>query len=185
MEKNSDRSIEELRTLIVSRAVERKQAGFTLASGKVSTIYIDLRRITQDPRGIWLIGNLVLRKIRELAPHAEFVGGLETGSIPIATAVCLLSEKDDKPLSAFWVRKTVKDHGLQNRIEGNLRKGGNAVIVDDTITTGGSSIQAAEIVKDFGAQVVQAIGIIDRGAIENFENSKIPYFAFFSEKDIS
>jgi orotate phosphoribosyltransferase len=178
-------SLEELRTLIVNRAVERKAEGFTLASGKISTLYVDLRRLTQDPRGISLIGKLVFDKIVELAPYAEFVGGLETGSIPIATSVCLLSAGTPRPLGAFWVRKSVKDHGLQNRIEGNISKGGKVVIVDDTITTGGSSIQAAQAVRDFGAEVVLAIGIIDRGAKENFQNAKIPYYAFFDEQDIS
>lgn len=185
MELQSSSQKEELRRLILSRAVERKEEGFKLASGRISTLYIDLRRLTQDPLGIRLIGELALQKIRELAPEAEYVGGLETGAIPISTAVCMLSGSTSKPLSAFWVRKSVKDHGMQNRIEGNLRKAGKAVIMDDTITTGGSSIQAAEVVKEFGADVVLAIGIIDRGAEENFRNHKIRYCYVFSEQEVS
>src|SRR5487761_327535 len=175
---------EKLRTLIISRCVEIREAGFVLASGKVSKLYIDLRRLTQDPLGINLIGKLVLNKIYELAPNADCVGGLETGSIPIATSVALLSLSQKKELLAFWVRKHQKDHGLQNLIEGNLEKGKNAVIVDDTITTGGSSLIAADAVRDYGANVLYAIGIVDRGAAENFQKSGIPYFAFYAEHDL-
>ena len=176
--------IEELRSLIVSRCIEIKKSGFTLASGRTSSLYIDLRRITQDPRGISLIGQLVLDKIEQDANDAQFVGGLETGSIPIATAVSLLSSMRAKQLSAFWVRKRAKDHGLQNRIEGNLEPSSKVVIVDDTVTTGGSSLQAADAVREFGAKVVLAIAIVDRGAKKNFEKANIPYYAFFSEKDL-
>jgi len=171
--------------LIIEKAVEKKAEGFTLASGVKSNIYVDLRKISLDPEGINLVGSLVLAEIRELAPVASHVGGLETGSIPISTAVALLSEKDPKPISAFWVRKKQKDHGTQSLIEGGIRKDAKVVIVDDVITTGGSSLQAASAVKDFGATVVQAIAIVDRGAKDNFRKADIPYYAFFSEKDLA
>jgi orotate phosphoribosyltransferase len=182
---DSESHREELKALIVSRAVERKDQGFKLASGKMSTLYIDLRRLTQDPGGINLIGELTLQKIRQLAPNSEFIGGMETASIPISTAVCLLSAKSSQPIGAFWVRKTAKDHGMQNRIEGNIRKGAKVVIVDDTITTGGSSIQAADVVKQYGAEVVLALAVIDRGAGENFRAAQIPYGFIFSEGEVS
>ena len=175
---------ERLRELIVARAIEFRKEEFVLASGLKSNIYVDLRRITQDPEGINLIASLITSKIVELAPSAEYVGGLETGSIPIATAVCLRSFDSEKRLGAFWVRKKQKDHGLQNLIEGNLKRGARAVIVDDTVTTGGSLLQAVEAVENFGAKVVQAIAVVDRGAKENFKNAGIPYFAIFSEEDL-
>lgn len=181
---NSKNEWGQLRHLIVSKCVEVRENGFTLASGKVSKLYIDLRRLTQDPLGINLIGRLVLNKIYELAPSADFVGGLETGSIPIATSVALLSFNQKKQLGAFWVRKLQKDHGLQNLIEGNLVKGKSVVIVDDTITTGGSSLQAVKAVEAFGSEVEYAIGVVDRGAKENFDRSGIPYFSFYSESDL-
>jgi orotate phosphoribosyltransferase len=170
--------------LVLQKAVEKRSEGFVLASGVKSNLYVDLRKISLDPEGINLLGSLVLGKIRELAPDAGFIGGLETGSIPIATAVTLLSQNDSKPLKAFWVRKKLKDHGMQNMIEGNLVKGAKVVIVDDVVTTGGSSFQAADAVKDFGANVIQTIAIVDRGATENFRKAGIPYFAFLSEKDL-
>lgn len=178
------RAREELQELIISRCVELRETGFTLASGKTSKLYVDLRRLTQDPLGINLIAQLVLAKIYEVAPSAESVGGLETGSIPIATAVCMLSLRGKKALSAFWVRKKEKGHGLGNLIEGNLARGKDAVILDDTITTGGSSLIAAAAAKDFGANVVLVIGIVDRGAAENFKKAQIPYFTFFSEEQL-
>ncbi len=182
-ETRSDRS-ETLRKLIVSHAIERREQGFTLASGKISNLYVDLRKLTQDPLGINLIGELVLDKIEDLVREAEYVGGLETASIPISTAVSLLSIHRQKHLKAFWVRKRQKDHGLENRIEGNLEKNAKVVIIDDTVTTGGSCLLAAEAVKEFGARVVQSIAIVDRGAKENFEKARIPFFAFFTESDL-
>ncbi len=171
--------------LIIEKAVEKKAEGFVLASGIKSNLYVYLRKISLDPEGINLVGSLILAKTRELAPEATCIGGLETGSIPISTAVALLSQNDSRPLKAFWVRKKLKDHGMQNMIEGNLEKGAKAVVVDDVITTGGSSFQAATAVKEFGAKVIQAITIVDRGAAENFRKAGIPYFAFFSEKDLA
>lgn len=169
--------------LIRQKGVSKASEGFTLASGKRTDLYIDLRKINLDPDGINLVGSIALKKILELAPEATHVGGLETGSIPISTAVTLLS-KSNHPLSGFWVRKQTKDHGLKNLVEGNLIKGANAVIVDDVVTTGGSSFQAVRAVREFGAQVTQVLAIVDRGAAENFKNEGIPYFAFFEEKDM-
>ncbi len=176
--------VETLRKMIKSRAMDLKETGFTLASGRISNLYIDLRRLTQDPTGINLIGELVLDKIEELAGNAEYVGGLETASIPVSTAVSLLSLNRQNQLKAFWVRKRPKDHGLQNRIEGNLEKGARVVILDDTVTTGGSTLQAVETVREFGAYVIQAVAVVDRGAKDTFEKLRIPFFAFFTESDL-
>ena len=170
--------------IIIQKGVEKKAEGFVLVSGIKSNLYIDLRKVSLDPEGSNLIASLILAKIKEISPDAGFIGGLETGSIPISTAVSMLSNNDPKPLNAFWVRKKLKDHGMQNLIEGNIEKGGKVVIVDDVITTGGSSFQAANAVKDFGAKVIQVITLVDRGATENFRKAGIPYFAFFSEKDL-
>jgi orotate phosphoribosyltransferase len=175
-----------LLSLIRERAVEIRKEGFILASGRTSNMYVDLRRITQDPEGINLIGRLVLSRIRELAPRAKCVGGLETGSIPIATAVSLLSlSSGNPPLKAFWVRKKLKDHGMQNLVEGNLEKGSEVVVLDDTVTTGGSTIQAIEAVRQFGSSVVQAISIVDRGGSDAFKKVAIPYYAFFSDEELT
>ena len=176
---------ETLKQMISTRAIEVREAGFKLASGKFSKLYIDLRRIIQDPLGINLVGKLVLEKVIDLAPGARFVGGLETSSIPISTAVSLLSLKKKNQLSAFWVRKKEKDHGLGNRIEGNLEKDSKVVILEDTVTTGGSMLQAATAVREFGATVVQAIAIVDRGATGAFEEERIPFYAFFKESDFT
>lgn len=176
---------ERLKQMISARAIEVREAGFKLASGKFSKLYIDLRRIIQDPLGINLVGKLVLEKVIDLAPSAKCVGGLETSSIPISTAVSLLSLKKKNQLSAFWVRKKEKDHGLGNRIEGNLEKDSKVVILEDTVTTGGSMLQAAAAVREFGATVVQAIAIVDRGATDAFEEERIPFYAFFKESDFT
>lgn len=174
----------QLLDLIRVKGVETKSEGFTLASGKRSNLYIDLRKVNLDPDGINLVGKITLKKIREIVPQATHVGGLETGSIPICAAVTMLS-KGVHSLAGFWVRKQTKDHGLRNLIEGNLTKSASVVIVDDVVTTGGSSLQAVRAVREFGAHVVQVIAIVDRGAAENFKKEGIPYLAIFEENDIA
>ena len=171
-----------LLNLVLERAIQRSEEGFVLASGRKSNLYIDLRKITQDPLGIGLIGSMVLQKILELAPRTDCVGGLETGSIPISTAVTLLSNSREKSISAFWVRKKQKEHGLQNKIEGNLLR--NATIVEDTATTGGSSLQAVDAVRQAGARGDLVLAFVDRGAIETFEKAGFPFFSIFTEKDL-
>ena len=182
---DEEEDLSRLKQLIRDRAVKVRESGFVLASGRRSNLYVDLRKVTQDPAGINLIGRLVLSRIREVSPESEYVGGLETASIPIATAVSLLSASSSKPLSAFWVRKKPKDHGLENRIEGNLLKGASVVIVDDTVTTGVSSLQAVEAVREAGAKISYAIAVVDRGAETNFKNAGIPFTYLFSEADIA
>ena len=175
---------ESLRRLIIEKAIRKSDVGFILASGRRSNLYIDLRKITQDPQGINLIGRLLLNKIQEIAPESDCVGGLETASIPISTAICMLSFSAKKPLVAFWVRKQEKDHGLRNRIEGNLQRGAKVAIIEDTVTTGGSSLQAIEAVRESEAIVIQALAVVDRGGAESFRKVGVPFIALFTENDL-
>ena len=137
---------ERLKQLIKEKAY--KCGHFVLASGKTSDFYIDARKITLDPEGAYLVGQLLFGRLKDDSITA--VGGLTLGADPIVAAIALTSYLERKPIPVFIIRKEAKGHGGQNWIEGlkNLKKGMNVAIIEDVITTGESSLKAAEKVKE-------------------------------------
>ena len=133
---------------------------FTLSSGKKATYYVDMRKLTLDHRAAPAIGRIMLDLIGDLDVVA--VGGLTLGADPIANAVLHASVATDTPLDAFVVRKEPKDHGRGRQIEGAEVAGKRVVIVEDTSTTGGSPLKAAQVAKDAGADVVAVVTVVDR-----------------------
>ena len=155
--------------LLNSRSVTR--GDFTLSSGKRSTYYIDARRTTMSAEGMRLIGQLGLAAIRsaQWEPHA--VGGLTLGADPVAYAIARESLASPPAVNAFTVRKSRKEHGRGNLVEGCFEPGAPVVIVEDVITSGGSAIQAARAVTAEGGRVLGILGVVDRqeggtGALE-------------------
>lgn len=133
----------------------------TLASGKRSNFYINGKTITLEPEGLWLFAKLVLRELRQY-PQITAIGGLTMGADPIAAAVCALSYEEGRPLRAFLVRKESKGHGTGSRIEGQLARGEQVAILEDTITTGGSARKAIDAVRELGAVPVVVMALADR-----------------------
>ena len=133
---------------------------FTLSSGKKATYYVDMRKLTLDHRAAPAIGRLVLDAVRDL--NADAVGGLTLGADPIANAVMYASVAAGTPVDAFVVRKEPKDHGRGRQIEGAEVAGKRVVIVEDTSTTGGSPLKAAEVVAAAGAEIVAVVTVVDR-----------------------
>ena len=133
---------------------------FTLSSGKKATYYVDMRKLTLDHRAAPAIGRLVLDLVRDL--EVDAVGGLTLGADPIANAVLHASVASGTPVDAFVVRKEPKDHGRGRQIEGAEVAGKRVVIVEDTSTTGGSPLKAAEVVRDAGGDVVAVVTVVDR-----------------------
>jgi len=133
---------------------------FTLSSGKKATYYVDMRKLTLDHRAAPAIGRLVLDAVRDL--EVDAVGGLTLGADPIANAVLHASAAAGTPVDAFVVRKEPKDHGRGRQIEGAEVAGKRVVIVEDTSTTGGSPLKAAEVVRAAGADVVAVVTVVDR-----------------------
>ncbi|WP_454115859.1 orotate phosphoribosyltransferase [Microbacterium aurum] len=133
---------------------------FTLSSGKKATYYVDMRKLTLDHRAAPAIGRLVLDLVRDL--EVDAVGGLTLGADPIANAVLHASVAIGTPVDAFVVRKEPKDHGRGRQVEGAEVAGKRVVIVEDTSTTGGSPLKAAEVVRDAGADVVAVVTVVDR-----------------------
>jgi orotate phosphoribosyltransferase len=132
-----------------------------LASGKRSTFYINGKRVTLHPEGLWLVAHLLLDRLKK-HPEVTAVGGLTIGADPIASAVAAISHETGQNLSAFLVRKEPKGHGTGSRIEGELAQGQKVAIVEDTVTTGGSARQAIAAVREVGAEPVVVVTIADR-----------------------
>lgn len=140
---------------------------FKLASGKMSHFYVNCKPTTLSPRGMFLVGNLVFEAVKDL--DITGIGGLTFGADPIAVATSFASELGGKPIKAFSIRKELKDHGIINWVEGDMAKGEKVVIIDDVITTGGSTIKAIERARVQGLEVVRVVTLIDRqeGGLEN------------------
>ena len=168
----SDR--EKLAELIRSTgAYKHSSEGFQLASGKTSEYYFDLRLLNGDPEGIHTVAKIFYHHIKKI-PNVRAVGGLESGSISIATAISQLSYIENKKndanpkITSFFVRKEPKLHGTKKLIEGRITS--PVVIVDDVITSGMSAIAAVNAVKEIGHECKCLMSIIFRGSQNQYEN---------------
>ena len=155
----------------------------TLASGATSDFYIDGRMVATAPKGARLIGEVLY----ELTEDLEFdaVGGLAVGAVPIVTSLVISCDAHGKPVEGFWVRPAVKDHGQQKQIEGRLPEGARVVIVDDVITSGGSTFKAIHAAEEAGCTVVAVLAVVDRaaGAAEKFAEAGYHYQPAFTKQD--
>jgi orotate phosphoribosyltransferase len=134
---------------------------YRLASGKLSRYYVDCKQALSDPRARALIGQLVLDLVRNQS--FDSVGGLELGAYPVATSVSdAIFHETGKIVRAFVIRKAPKSHGVRDLVAGHIEKGDTALIVDDVVTTGGSTIQAIRSAREAGLIVNQAIVLVDR-----------------------
>src|SRR5262245_47480807 len=115
---------------------------FTLASGRRSRFYFDSKRTTLTAEGAYLAASEILRTIRERGIEADAIGGMTLGADPIVCPVAALSHVAGRPLRAFIVRKEAKSHGTAREIEGELEPGSRVIVVDDVVTTGGSTLKA-------------------------------------------
>ena len=152
------RARERLREVLIARSL--RFGDFTLASGAKSHYYVDVRQTSLDGEGALLIATLMLPFLREAG--VEAVGGLTLGADPIVGAMLSLAGLEDLPLRGFIVRKQAKDHGTRSLVEGALRPGERVVIVEDVVTTGGSSLQAIAAVKEMGCEVRRVLAVVDR-----------------------
>ena len=156
---------------------------FTLASGKKASYYLDCRKVTLDSRGARLIAAGILELLGEAMPNA--VGGMAIGADPITAAVITLAGLREIDLKGFIVRKEAKQHGKGRAVEGPVTPGDRVVIVEDVVTTGGSSLRAIDQVEQFGLQVERVIAIIDRleGGAEAFQQRGIPLTTLLTVRD--
>jgi orotate phosphoribosyltransferase len=168
--------------LIAERSFGRKK--ITLASGRESNFYFDMKPTMFHPEGAALLARLILARLSKL--NVDLVGGLEMGAVPLIASVSALSFDAGRPIPGFFVRKAAKDHGTKKRIDGIDSVAGKRVaILEDVTTTGGSAIQAVEEVRAAGAEVVLVLSMVDRleGAAESFAGANVPFEALFTRKD--
>jgi len=144
--------------LIREKALERGE--FALASGQISSYYLDCRRVTLDSLGANLVAEGILDTLGDDLPDA--IGGMAIGADPITAAVITLAGMRGQTLKGFIVRKEAKLHGTARAVEGPVQSGDHVVIVEDVVTTGGSSLKAIQHAEAFGLNVRRVIAIVDR-----------------------
>jgi orotate phosphoribosyltransferase len=176
------------RLLQLIREKSYEEGEVTLTSGKKSTFYVDGKQTTLDSEGGYLVGRLFYEIIKRSKIPVEAVGGPTLGADPIVTAISIVSYLEGDPIPAFIIRKEPKKHGKALWIEGDksLRPGTNVAIVEDVVTTGGSTLRAIEIAKTQGLQVVQVLALVDReeGGRENLAREGYILESIFTKTDI-
>jgi len=155
----------------------REELVFRLASGKMSRHYVDCKQALSDPEARVLVARLILQRIGGRSFDA--VGGMELGAYPIATSVSdAIFEATGAKVRAFVVRKEAKLHGIQGLIAGSVQPGDTALIVDDVVTSGSSTIKAITVARQVGLIVDRVIVLIDREEEDGRKNIEAQDVAF-------
>ena len=171
-----------LRDIIAAKSLLTGR-NFTLASGKQSGFYYDMKKTTLDPEGASLMADLLLDAIaKEDVTH---VGGVAMGAVPMVAALCLRSHQRGMKLQFFYVRKETKDHGAQTLIDGYFGAGAKIAILEDVTTTGGSAFKAIDIVEGQGAKVQLVLTVVDRleGAQTAFAERNLKFVTLLTNDD--
>jgi orotate phosphoribosyltransferase len=175
---------ERLIELLRQKSFERKRV--ILASGRESDFFIDCKQTVLTAEGHALVGELMFQQLAEL-PACDAVAGVELGGCPLASAVSLISHQKGRDLPALYVRKARKDHGSAKLVEGDksLKPGLHVVLLEDVITTGGSSLRAVEALTEAGAKVVGILAVVDRqeGGADTIREAGIPLLSLTARSD--
>ena len=183
MSKSASRA--RLKDIIHKRSFGRGE--ITLASGRKSDFYFNLKPTMLDPEGAALLAELSLDALKD--DRIDYIGGLEMGAVPIAGAIAQLSWLKGHPIAAFFVRKKPKEHGARLAVEGLAKgeslAGKRIVIVEDVTTTGGSAMKAVESVRETGAEVVLVLTMVDReeGATDTFGAAGLPFRSLYKASE--
>jgi|AP45_3_1055517.scaffolds.fasta_scaffold36006_1 orotate phosphoribosyltransferase len=159
-----DTKRQRLAALLTEHSV--KTGTFTLASGQTSDIYCDVKKTALLAEGAYLCGLGLYSLARQVSEDATGCGGLTLGADPLVTAMAIASHlEEQREYGAIIVRKETKDHGTQRAMEvpNTLSPGDRIVAVDDTVTTGGSTMKAIEALREAGYTVEHAVCVVDRG----------------------
>ncbi len=159
---------------------------FRLASGKMSRYYVDCKQGLSDPEARELIGDLILERLQGMPLDA--VGGMELGAYPIATSISdAIFRATRTKVRAFVVRKESKHHGIQSLIAGDVKSGDKALIVEDVVTAGTSTIKAIMGARQAGLIVEHVIALIDReeeDGRKNLERQGVTFDALFTLSEL-
>jgi len=173
MEKNKN---ELIKLLKVNHVV--KYGKFTLSSGKESDYYVDMKRAITDPEILLKVAEIISEKIDE--HEIDRIAGPALGAIPIVTAVSIVAH-----IPMLMIRKSKKDYGTSELIEGDMNKGDSVIVLEDVTTTGNSLINAVKAVSENGGLVKKAYVIVDRneGAIDNLKKEGVDLEPLVTVKD--
>jgi len=175
------------RLLTILKTLSYEEGDFILASGKRSSYYIDAKETTLNPEGLFLVGKLMYAMTREI-PDIQAVGGVSIGGDPLVCSVVLESYNRKDNLVGFLIRKEPKGHGTNRWVEGgkNLKTGMNVVILEDVVTTGGSSLKAIDATEKEGYKVRGIVAILDRleGGKETIESRGYLFKSIFTLNDL-
>lgn len=157
---------------------------YTLSSGRKSRFYIDCKRVTLDPEGAFLTGQLLLDAVSDIEIQA--IGGMTLGADPLAVSAAVLSYGTDRVLRAFLVRKDPAGFNESPFLEGNLTRGTRVAVVDDVLTGGRSIQRVGEILKESGHHVVRVVALVDRreGGREHLEGLGYEVKSLFNLEDL-
>ena len=178
---------EDRRLLKLLKSLSYEEGDFLLASGKRSTFYIDCKETTLNPEGMYLVGHLMYQRVLRI-PDIGAVGGVSIGGDPLVCSTVIASYALRSPIPGFFIRKEPKGHGKNLWIEGskNLKEGMNVLILEDVVTTGGSTLKAVEVTRQAGLIVKGVIALLDRleGGREAIEAKGISFTSIFTLDDI-
>ncbi len=159
----------------------------TLASGRQSNFYFNMKPTMLDPEGSALIAELMLAELAD--EQIDLAGGLEMGAVPLAASLATLSHQKGRPVRAFFMRKQAKEHGTKALIEGLLAheslQGKRLAILEDVTTTGGSALKTIDAVLAEGASIGKVITVVDReeGAAQAFQDRGLPFVPLLRASD--
>jgi len=155
-----------------------------LTSGRTSNYYIDAKMTTLDPKGANITARLILDILKDF--DVDAIGGYTLGADPMVSAVAVLSVETEQFLPAFIVRKEPKKHGERKMIEGPFQTGWKVAVVDDVVTTGGSTLKACQAVEEEGGEVALTLVLVDRleGGRENIEKKGYKFVSILTREDI-
>lgn len=182
-----ERSLLRSDTLGIIREKSFFRGAITLASGRTSDFYLDMKPTMYHPRGIALISEMILDRISSL--EFDYIGGLALGALPLITGVTMLGQVRKRPIPGFFVRKEIKDHGTRRKIEGladgETLAGKRVVILDDVTTTGESAMLAVQAAQEAGATVILVLSVVDReeGAAETYSSRGIAFEALYTASE--
>lgn len=161
-----------------------KKGEFTLTSGKKSNYYINGKLTTLDARGAYLVARIFLAMIADDVPDA--IGGLTLGADPVIGAMLSLAGLEDLKLKGFIVRKEAKGHGTRSQVEGPLSGNERVAVIEDVVTTGGSSLKAIKALKELGCSVTRVLAIVDReeGGRQNLASEGYRLESVFTAREL-
>lgn len=177
-------TLDQLRRMVEARALKR--GSFRLASGKEASYYLDLKQVVLDATGSMLVGRAILEKLRGLGPMPDAVGGMSIGADPVTSSVVTMAGVEGVAMKGFLIRKEPKGHGTKRYVEGPVEPGMRVVIVEDVVTTGGSSLVAIDRAVEFGLVVERVITVMDRlaGGADAFSARGIPLDPLLTIRDL-